>query len=141
MSEFAGPVSPNRATILVGYGAFGLTLQRRLLSSAAPRGVLTWQEPRGTASDERRLQDLALLWVPDRKIDPNDDASQGRNALEMMRDLHLQIGQAGDGSPPDAETFADALSEAAEQLLSVAVRTGRRDALPLGLDVIVVAQP
>lgn len=140
MSEQAVFVAPHRATILVGYGAFGLTMLHRLLSSAAPRGVLAWEEPRGGAApSERRLEDLALLWVPDQP-GQDDGTASGGTAFEMMRDLHHQVEKVSDGLPQDV-TFAEKLSEAAEKLLSVAARAGRRGALPLGLDVIVFAQP
>lgn len=146
MSEMGIAASPRRATIVVGYGAFGLDVLRRLLASTAPRGVLAWEEARGGgAPSERHLRDLALLWMPDRMEraqgphEKSDEESVDEgSALEMMRDLYRQIQKIE--SPSDAG-FARALSAAAEALLSAAARAGRRDALPLGLDVIVLARP
>jgi hypothetical protein len=138
-------ITAHRATILVGYGAFGLDVLRRLLASTAPRGVLTWEEPRGGGGpSERHLQDLALLWLPDPLVSTADqvdqDGAREGSALEMMRDLYRQIRQVGDGAPSD-DAFARALLQSAETLLSAAARAGRTDALPLGLDVIVLARP
>jgi hypothetical protein len=100
---------------------------------------LAWEEPRGGAApSERRLEDLALLWVPDGR-GQDDGTAGGGTAFEMMRDLHRQVEKV-DGLPQDV-AFADKLSDAAEKLLSVAARAGRRGTLPLGLDVIVFAQP
>ncbi len=67
MTPAETPTLPHRSTILVGYGAFGRDVLRRLLASTALRGVLVWEEPHGGADpSERSLQDLALLWVRDR---------------------------------------------------------------------------
>lgn len=141
MTDFETSTAPHRATILVGYGDFGLAAQSRLLESAAPRGMLQWEEPRGGAGpNERCLADLALLWVPDRPVGPNGGPARQQNAFEMMRDLHLQIEQVGDGRRNDAD-FAGKLSSAAKQLLSAEARIGRRGQLPFGLDVIVIAHP
>lgn len=143
MTEAGPVVSPHRATILVGYGVFGLDVLRRLLASTAPRGVLNWEEPPGAAPSERHLQDLALLWVPDPTAADGqmdqEDAHEG-SALEMMRDLYRQIQPVGGGTPSDI-VFADTLSETAETLLSASGRASRRGTLPLGLDVIVLARP
>ena len=145
MSVAATAIPPPRATILVGYGKFGQRMLRRLLKSAAPRGVLTWEEPRGGgAPSERHLQDLALLVVSDQNDGMSgtgdDDSAIEGNALEMMRDLYRQIDEVHGEKEPDVN-FADALAKAAETLLSASARAGRRDALPLGLDVIVIARP
>src|SRR5206468_2228350 len=98
-----------------------------------PRGVLAWEEPRGGgAPSERHLQDLALLWVPDRTSAEDaavDEENVGEGSgLEIMRDLYRQI-QPVDSSASDT-AFADALSEAAETLLSASARAGRRGVLP-----------
>jgi hypothetical protein len=145
MSEAAAGVRSPRATVLVGYGAFGLGVLRRLLASAAPRGILAWEESRGGAvPSERSLQDLALVWVRDRtgfagqEVD-DEDASEG-SSFEMMRDLYRQIQQVENRETPEAD-FAAAISAAAEKLLSASARAERRDPLPLGLDVIVLARP
>jgi hypothetical protein len=135
--------SAHRATVLVGFGAFGLDVLRRLLASTAPRGVLRWEEPRGGGGpSERHLQDLALLWLPDPLAAAGKferiDAREG-SALEMMRDLYRQIREVN--SDGGADGLAQALVESAETLLSAAGRADRNDALPLGLDVIVIARP
>jgi len=142
MTEMGAAAPPHRATILVGFDTFGLEVLRHLLKSTAPRGVLTWEEPRGGGPpSERHLQDLALLWVPDptapvtEQLDP-ESASEG-SALDMMKDLYRQIRPVG----PSPKEFATALSEAADVLLSLSSRAGRKDVLPLGLDVIVLARP
>ena len=136
-------LNANRATILVGFGAFGLDVLRRLLASTAPRGVLRWEEPRGGGGpSERHLQGLGLLWLPDPLATADEfermDARAG-SALEMMRDLYRQIREVGSDSGHDG--LAQALVQSAETLLSAAGRAGRDDALPLGLDVIVLARP
>ncbi|HET9767834.1 MAG TPA: hypothetical protein VFS60_13345 [Thermoanaerobaculia bacterium] len=145
MDGLAAPARASRPTILVGYGAFGLGVLRRLLGSAAPRGILAWEEPRaGAAASERSLQDLALVWVPDpmriagQQVD-DEDASEG-SSFEMMRDLYRQIHQVEERDDPESD-FAAAVSSIAEKLLSATTRAGRRNALPLGLDVIVLARP
>ncbi|HEV7766148.1 MAG TPA: hypothetical protein VGQ76_14180 [Thermoanaerobaculia bacterium] len=145
MIEPETALSRHRATILVGYGGFGLEVLRRLLASTAPRGVLTWEEPRGGAGpSERHLQDLALLWFPDPLVGAeeqarNENAGEG-SSLDMMRDLYRQIQQIG-GEAPSEVSFADALAEAADTLLSASGRSSRTGSLPLGLDVIVLARP
>ena len=140
-------IPPHRPTILVGYGAFGLEVLRRLLASTAPRGVLTWEEARGgAAATDRHLRDLALLWFPDPMASvaetlDHENAREG-GALEMMRDLYRQIERIGpEDRAPTENDFADALSEAADMLLSAVARATRKDALPLGLDVFVIARP
>jgi len=145
MTDNEASVAPHRATILVGYGKFGQRMLRRLLKSAAPRGVLTWEDPRGGgAPSERHLQDLALLVVTDQTEGPggvvDDESMNEGSALEMMRDLYRQIEEVrGDAAP--AVNFAQALGKAAETLLAATARGTRHDALPLGLDVIVIAHP
>jgi hypothetical protein len=145
MSEPGVQIPPHRATILVGYGAFGLDVLRRFLASTASRGVLTWEESRGGAAPgERHLQDLALLWVPDRlgaagqEVDA-ENALEGSD-IEVMRDLYWQIERVGDGAKP-GEELAAALATTAETLLSASARSARRGRLPLGLDVVVLARP
>ncbi|HZF09275.1 MAG TPA: hypothetical protein VFE33_10845 [Thermoanaerobaculia bacterium] len=144
MSPDPRPSLPRRPTLVIGYGAFGLDVLRRLLASAAPRGVLAWREPRGGASpSERQLEDLALVWVRDRfglagqEVD-EEDAREG-SAIEMMRDLYRQIRRCGEGRTAESD-LAGELAAAARELLSASARAGR-DELPLGLDVVVLARP
>jgi len=146
MPENDAGTPTHRTTLLVGYGAFGLDVLRRLLASTAPRGVLNWREPQGGASaSERQLRDLALLWVPDRwelegqQVDA--DSVHEASSLEMMRDLYRQIRQVPEVSTPEAD-LAAAMLAAAETLLSAPERgTGPEGAMPLGLDVVVLARP
>ena len=122
-------------TIVVGFGAFGLEVMRRVLLMTASRGALTYEEPRaGDDPSSRRLRDLVLLHVdPRRDRRPEDDAA---GSFEMMNDLYRQIGPVE--GPAD---FVAAMRVASTRLLSAAERAVRRDRLRLGLDVIVVAQP
>jgi hypothetical protein len=145
MSPAEDPTLPHRATILVGYGAFGRDVLRRLLASTALRGVLVWEEPHGGADpSERSLQDLALLWVRDRMgfdgQEVDEESAQEGTSLEMMRDLYRQIQQVPETGSPETD-FADAIAVAAEKLLSASTRASRQSVLPLGLDVIVLARP
>jgi hypothetical protein len=144
MSPDAHSALPRRPTLVIGYGAFGLDVLRRLLASAAPRGVLAWREPKGGASpSERQLADLALLWVRDRfglagqDVD-EEDAREG-SGIEMMRDLYRQIRRCGERGMAEID-LAREIAAQARELLSAAARAGR-DELPLGLDVVVLARP
>lgn len=141
----AASISPQRATILVGYGELGRDVLRRLLASTALRGVLVWEESHGGAdAAERTLRDLALLWVRDRvgseAPEPEDEGTHGESSFEMMRDLYRQIQEVPEAASLESD-FAEALSAAAEKLLSASVRAARRGVLPLGLDVVVIARP
>ena len=141
MADLIPGIAEHRATILVGYGAFGRDVLRRLLTSAAPRGALRWEvQAGGVAPDERHLQDLGLLWVPDRTVVASHDGREGADgsASEMMRDLFDQIRTVGE---PSDEMFEREISGAADLLLASAGRAERDDPLPLGLDVIVLARP
>lgn len=145
MTPSETPTSPHRATILVGYGAYGRDVLRRLLASTALRGVLVWEEPHGGADpSERSLQDLALLWVRDRMgfdgQEVDEEGTQEGSSLEMMRDLYRQIQQVPETSSPETD-FAEAMAAAAEKLLSASTRAARQSVLPLGLDVVVLARP
>ncbi len=145
MSPDGNQVTSHRATILVGFGAFGLDVLRRLLASTAPRGVLVWEQSQGGArTSERYLQDLALLWLKDRihldGQEVDEESAQEGSSFEMMRDLYRQIHQVEAKSTPETD-LAEAMVGAAEKLLSAASRAYRDEALPLGLDVIVVARP
>ncbi|ASF47642.1 hypothetical protein [Methylovulum psychrotolerans] len=126
----------HRPTILIGYGRFGLEILRQFLVSTATRGVLVWDTPEGAGIGERRLRDLALLWLPDPMEDEGvGGAVLGGNRAELMRDLHRQI-----ESPPDNSKDIQAfIKNKAEGLLNAAQRARRQDNLPLGLDVMVLA--
>ena len=135
----------HRPTLLVGYGAFGRDALRRLLAATAPRGLLRWNQPEGgSLPGERSLLDLSLLWVPDRwdlagQPDPLDDVQEG-SSFEMMRDLYRQIHTVEKKTNPEID-LADALEQATTKLLSATSRAVHQDDSPLGLDVIVLAQP
>ena len=144
MTDPNGP-PPQRATLLIGYGTFGLDVLRRLLASTAARGVLVWEEPRGGADNSaRRLQDLELLWVQDRfdhqgrQVDI-ESIHEG-SSIEMMYDLYRQIREVNPSSAAE-QGLAQAMEAAAKTLLSAASRSARDQPLPLGLDVIVLARP
>ncbi len=139
--------SAGRATLIIGYGAFGREVLERLLASAAPRGVLEWQAPgAGAGANERALRDLALLHVPDRINAEAESTETGARtgaqtgAAGLLGDLYRQI-RVLEARGSAEEDLADAAVAVAEQLLSATARAGRDDALPLGLDVIVLARP
>ncbi len=135
-----------RPTVLIGYGAYGRAALKRLLVVAALRGRLCWTE--AGASGARRLRDLATLWLPepgergddvDGNAAGNADGNVGSSDLELMRDLDQQILRLPTG---ETENVLDARIEAiADRLLSAAERSRQGDALPLGLDLIVLARP
>ncbi|MCG8455701.1 MAG: hypothetical protein MI919_05420, partial [Holophagales bacterium] len=125
----------SRPAILIAHGAFGRSAVERLLSGAALRGRLDWRAGAG-GDDERRLRDLSILWWPD------DDTGvatlrDGSSGLELMRDLDRQILTLDAAE----EQLGEAVETAAARLLSAAERARRDDALPLGLDLIVLARP
>lgn len=137
-----GPIQiDRRATLLLGYGAFGRKVFERFLASAAPRGVLEWQAPdAGSGLGERKLRDLALLHVPDRlAIEPQDSSSEV-GAGGVLGDLFRQIQQLEEQGSPEEDLMRAALV-IAERLLSATSRAQRDEVMPLGLDVIVVAHP
>ena len=137
MSENAN----HRATLLIGYGRFGLETLRQFLTSTATRGVLAWDTPAGPGNGERRLRDLGLLWLPD----PFEDSGPGVGGMpaldgsraELMRDLHQQI----ENLPDDEAGLKQAVKARAEALLRADTRASRDRNLPLGLDVVVLAHP
>jgi hypothetical protein len=124
-------------TILIGQGAFGRTVLRRLLASTAARGALVWQEaPDGSDPAARRLKNLALLGVGGRGgagLEPGNDPEQ----REIFRDLERQIEEV----EPSGDALASAMARAAARLLAAEDRAADPDRLRLGLDVIVLAQP
>lgn len=136
--------SAYRATLLIGYGAFGLDVLRRLLASTAPRGVLRWEEPASGSPGERSLRDLALLWVPDRwnlkgqEVDA--ESSREGSSFAMLRDLYRQIEEVPQRTTPE-DDLAAAMEAAMDRLLSASSRSQHADASPLGLDVVVLAHP
>ena len=138
MAEARTPV--HRSTLLIGYGDFGLDVLRRFLTSTATRGVLTWEESGGADKNARRLRDLALLCVQDPFGDGGQadrDSPHEDSHIELMRDLYQQI----EGVEAVDSVLAEAMEDRAKLLLDAASRATRRENLPLGLDVIVLAQP
>ena len=142
MPESFTPVT--RTTLIIGYGSFGLDVLRRFLASTAMRGVLVWEEPGGADGNQRRLRDLALLWVRDPfeagggEAD-KESAVEGSH-IEMLRDLYRQI-QTVEQTAEAQAAFVKALEKTTNILLDAASRASRRDNLPLGLDIIVLAHP
>ena len=140
MADANTPV--HRATLIMGYGDFGLDVLRRFLDSTATRGVLTWEQSSNDDQNARRLRDLALLWVHPHL---SDTAQADRRRVqedshaELMRDLYQQIEQVE--VDDDQSILAKIMEEKAKLLLDAATRAMRRENLPLGLDVIVIAQP
>src|SRR5690349_6625720 len=122
-------------TLLIGHGAFGRTVMRRLLASTAARGALVWQEaPDGSDPAARRLKNLALLGVGGEGVrgagaEPAHDPEQ----REIFRDLERQIEEV----EPSGDTLAKAMERAAARLLAAEDRAADPDRLRLGLDVIV----
>jgi len=149
-----------RATLLLGYGEFGRQVLQRLLTTAALRDVLRWEEPAGaTGAGQRQLRDLEILLLADRaegRERGHHGARHGRlfqeeSTLELFRDLYSQIREVGTGAEPERE-LADALVEAARRLLAapgggssgptgpdLADRPDER--ISRGLDVLIVARP
>lgn len=134
---------PIRPTVLVGYGAFGLAVLQRLLASTAPRGVLSWQTL-SQSTNVRSLKDLSLIWMPDRLNMEDQQVNTAfyglGKSLEVMGDLFEQIKEIPKKSTPELD-LASALSQASMQLLSSAERAKSGDSLPLGLDVVFIAEP
>lgn len=126
-------------TILIGLGAFGRKVLRRLLATTAARGALVWQEsPDGYDPAARRLKNLVLLGVggPGGARAGGESAGDGEQR-EIFRDLERQIEEV----EPADEALASAMDRAAARLLAAEDRAADPDRLRLGLDVIVLAQP
>jgi len=128
-------------TILIGYGRYGRSVLRRLLTSASSRGVLVWEDPAGgEGPSARRLKDLALLCVAE------EPANDGELDHDLSRQIHdvWPRGQRGDHPEPNRYVRAalvEAMLTSKNRLLDAAARSGDRERLRLGLDVIVIAQP
>lgn len=136
MKEANATPSSRRATLILGYGSFGREVLERLLASAVPRGELAWEEPQlGADANERSLRDLALVHVPDRMAGVAGEQA----AAGLLGDIYRQI-VALDEDASEAR-LTQIVSEVAERMLSATARAGRPEALPLGLDVIVLARP
>ncbi len=129
-------------SILIGFGAFGLSVLRNFLASAATRGALAWDDDVVVgALNERTLKSLSLFWVPDTMDELHGrpmGALTGDDGYELMDDLFHQI-EILDGTFDKIRTdLAERVAAARTRLLD-AGRHGERD-MPQ-LDVIVVAQP
>jgi hypothetical protein len=126
-------------TILIGHGAFGRTVLRRLLASTAARGALDWQEgePGGDPA-ARRLKNLALLSLAGRGGGrPAGGDSRNEEERDIFSELERQIEEV-EPSPP---ALAAALEQAADRLLAAEERAADAGRPPLGLDVIVLTHP
>lgn len=136
------PVVAVRPAILIGYGDFGHTVIRRLLTSASLRGSLEWIAPGGGASPaERQLRDLAPIHLDDPLAGPRSRDPRGRDELsgfQVMEDLYRQVATVPAGEH-QAEHLADAAQEGIERLLAAPVLQ-RRGGRP-GVDVFVLSQP
>jgi len=134
----AQPREVHHPTIIVGFGEFGRHVLYRLLTTAASRGVLAWQDSApGAAPSERRLRDLALVHLenPFEKSAPESDL-RGVGSFELMSDLYRHVEHV-----EGAQALAAAIDRAASDLLSMSTRAGNAERLRLGLDVVVVAHP
>ena len=130
-----------RPTLLIGFGGYGLDVLQRLLHQSALRGVLRWQEARsgGVASARRRLQDLALLALPD----PLESTAPGAvppaaGAPQFLTDLYRQIQGPATAARLEVAEIARQVRELADGLVSHTA-FDRRD--PVGLDLILLARP
>ncbi len=137
----AAASAPQRATILVGYGAPGLDVLRRFLAITAPRGVLSGQEgPGGARPGARQLRDMALMWLRDPLGLPGQQPGNVTSgSSEMFEDLYRQI-EAVDPNDP-RRTLERRLVAAADHLLSAGQQASGSESRPLGLDVVVIARP
>ncbi|MFH1468441.1 MAG: hypothetical protein ABIO70_28890 [Pseudomonadota bacterium] len=125
-------------TIVLGFGAYGARVLRRLLRSTALRGVLVWEDVHGGASPaDRRLKDLRLLWVP-----AGDSAALGaeggaseQDSVALFQDIYRLIKRVP-ATTTEPQVLERELNQAARELTSAV--SGKR---PLGLDVIVLAHP
>lgn len=130
-----------RPTLLIGFGGYGLDALQRLLHQSALRGVLRWQETQsgGVATAQRRLQDLALLALPDPcERSAADSVQAAAGAPQFLTDLDRQIQCPATGARPDMAEIAQRVRELADGLVSQTA-SDRRD--PVGLDLILLARP
>ena len=132
-------------TVLIGYGAYGLEVLQKLLSAAAARGSLAWDEagaPGTSRPSERKLEVLALFWVPD-VLGLEQDArkhSQASDSFEMMLDLYEQI-ETVEGGEDLAQRLASRVETAKRRLFKQNRMQASQSHVSLGLDVIVLARP
>ncbi len=130
-----------RPTLLIGFGGYGLDALQRLLHQSALRGVLRWQETQtgGVATAERRLQDLALLALPDPfERAAADPVQAAAGPPQFLTDLYRQIKGPAGGVRPEPEEVARCVRRMADELVAQTA-FDRRD--PVGLDLILLARP
>ncbi|MBL8213827.1 MAG: hypothetical protein JNK87_24125 [Bryobacterales bacterium] len=130
-------------TILIGYGQYGRRCLQTLLANAAARGVLPWEDTHGTELfSDRRLQSLALFYVPDlfQAGDDGSGAFAGRDNFEMMQDLYGQIETVEPKGPQPGLVLAQQVEKAKSRLFAE-YRLTRSGPLNIGLDVILLARP
>jgi hypothetical protein len=126
-------------TILIGHGAFGRTVLRRLLESTAARGALDWRDgPPGVDPAVRRLKNLALLCLAGRG---GGRLAGGGGRDEEDRDIFSELERQIEEVDPLPATLAAALEQAADRLLAAEDRAADVAQVPLGLDVVVLSQP
>jgi hypothetical protein len=130
-------------TILIGYGAYGLSVLHRFLAGAAARGALLWDHQTSVGSlNERTLHSLSLLWIRDTfEFDeqrvPDDLLDQ--SGYELMDDLYAQVREVTGATADEVKSRLPEMVEAEKKRLLDAFR--RNEARMPGLDVIVLAQP
>ncbi len=126
-------------TILIGHGAFGRTVLRRLLASTAARGALDWQEdPSGGDPEARRLKNLALLSLAGRG---GGRSAGGDSRQEEDRDIFSELERQIEEVEPSPTALAAAMEQAADRLLAAEDRAADAGRRPLGLDVVVLSPP
>lgn len=143
MPASSARLSDRRPTLVVGIGQLGRQALERLLVSADTQGALRWRhDAEGTGA--QRLQNLALVHVPDRiGAEALDSAPPALETSALLGDLYRHIEPIGDREDLE-QTFRNVVVEQAEFLLSAsgrAHRNGGEGALPIGLDLIIVAHP
>jgi hypothetical protein len=126
-------------TILIGHGAFGRTVLRRLLASTAARGALDWQEdPSGGDPAARRLKNLVLLSLAGRG---GGHSAGGDSRQEEDRDIFSELERQIEEVEPSPTALAAAMEQAADRLLAAEDRAADAGRRPLGLDVVVLSHP
>ncbi|AUB81230.1 hypothetical protein [Candidatus Thiodictyon syntrophicum] len=128
---------PSRPTLLIGEGAFGADVLRRVLEHSALRGVLE-RRVSGPAGTNGRRRDLALALIDRGGPHAPSAADWGREGgSETLRDVFAQIDvlrpAAGDKPP------VDRLAGIVNELMAVSANAGAQGTLP-GLDLVAVAR-
>lgn len=124
-------------TLLIGHGAFGRKVLRRLLASTAARGALDWQEgPPGGDPAARRLKNLTLVSVASRA---GGRLAEGEGPDEEERDVFTELDGQIEAVEPSPAALSMVMERAADRLLAAEDRAAEADRIPLSLDVIVLS--